>query len=60
MVYSTGWGEVAWGSLGRALIAETLGTALLVIAGCGAALNWRTGFDVTQVGGGLAGRAGWW
>ena len=44
-----GWREVEWRSLCRALIAETLGTALLVIAGCGAALNWKTGFDVTQV-----------
>lgn len=49
MRYSMGWREVEWRSLCRALIAETLGTALLVIAGCGAALNWKTGFDVTQV-----------
>merc|ERR1712013_336799 len=31
------------------LLAELLGTMLLVIIGCGAAIQWKTSFDTTQV-----------
>ena len=49
MGFSLGWAELEWRSLGRSLLAELLGTLLLVIIGCGAASNWKTDFDVTQV-----------
>ena len=39
----------SWPDLARALVAELIGTMLLVIIGCGAAVNWKTSFDVTQV-----------
>ena len=38
-----------WRDLARALVAEMIGTMLLVVIGCGAAVNWKTSFDVTQV-----------
>ena len=52
MGYSLGLAGLKTWSLGRAVVAEFLGTMLLVLIGCGAAINWKTGFDVTQVGGG--------
>ena len=58
MGYSLGLAGLATWSLGRSLVAEFLGTLLLVLIGCGAALNWKTGFDVTQVGGGVRREAG--
>ena len=39
----------SWRDLARALVAELIGTMFLVIIGCGAAVNWKTSFDVTQV-----------
>ena len=39
----------SWRDLARALVAELMGTMFLVIIGCGAAVNWKTSFDVTQV-----------
>ena len=39
----------SWRELARALVAEMVGTMFLVIIGCGAAVNWKTSFDVTQV-----------
>ena len=39
----------SWPDLARALVAELIGTMLLVLIGCGAAVNWKTSFDVTQV-----------
>ena len=39
----------SWHNLGRALFAELIGTMFLVLIGCGAAVNWKTSFDVTQV-----------
>ena len=39
----------SWRDLARALVAELIGTMLLVLIGCGAAVNWKTSFDVTQV-----------
>jgi len=39
----------SWQDLARALVAELIGTMFLVLIGCGAAVNWKTGFDVTQV-----------
>ena len=39
-------GAGAWVAV---LAAELLGTMFLVIIGCGAALNFKTDFDITQV-----------
>ena len=39
----------SWRDLARALVAELVGTMFLVLIGCGAAVNWKTNFDVTQV-----------
>ena len=39
----------SWRDLARALVAELVGTMFLVLIGCGAAVNWKTTFDVTQV-----------
>ena len=39
----------SWRDLARALVAELIGTMFLVLIGCGAAVNWKTSFDVTQV-----------
>ena len=33
----------------KCFFAELLDTFMLVLVGCGAALNWKTQFDVTQV-----------
>jgi len=33
----------------RCAAAEFVGTMMLCLVGCGAALNWKTGFDVTQI-----------
>merc|ERR1711983_737014 len=33
----------------KSVVAELLGTMLLVIIGCGAAIQWKTSFDTTQV-----------
>ena len=33
----------------KSVVAELVGTMLLVIIGCGAAMQWKTGFDTTQV-----------
>ena len=33
----------------KCVIAEMLGTFMLVLVGCGAALNWITPLDITQV-----------
>ena len=52
MGYSLGLAGLKTWSLGLAVVAEFLGTMLLVLIGCGAAINWKTGLDVTQVGGG--------
>ena len=43
----------SWRDLARALVAELVGTMFLVLIGCGAAVNWKTTFDVTQVRFGL-------
>ena len=45
----------SWRDLARALVAELVGTMFLVLIGCGAAVNWKTTFDVTQVVFGLVG-----
>ena len=45
----------SWRDLARALVAELVGTMFLVLIGCGAAVNWKTTFDVTQVRFGLVG-----
>jgi len=47
--YSLGWAELRWKSLVKALLAELFGTMMLVIIGCGAAINFKTEFDITQV-----------
>ena len=49
MGYSIGYRELSLLPLLKSLFAEVLGTAVLVLVGCGAALNWKTSFDVTQV-----------
>ena len=46
---SVGLQELSLWPLLKSLFAELMGTAMLVIVGCGAALNWKTSFDVTQV-----------
>jgi len=34
----------------KALVAELIGTMFLIVVGCGSCENWKTGFDLTQVG----------
>ena len=48
--YSLGWSSVlaSPSRLCRSLVAELLGTAFLVIIGCGAALNPEPDMDITQ------------
>jgi len=49
MGYTIGHRDLSLVPLAKSLFAEVLGTAILVLVGCGAALNWKTSFDVTQV-----------
>merc|ERR1712128_383814 len=49
MGYTIGHHDLSLVPLAKSLFAEVLGTAILVLVGCGAALNWKTSFDVTQV-----------
>ena len=51
MGYSIAGDELTIQDLLKSLLAEMLGTAMLVLVGCGSALNsdWKTPFDVTQV-----------
>merc|ERR1712142_33454 len=35
--------------MGKSMAAELVGTMFLVVIGCGAAIQWKTGFDTTQV-----------
>ena len=49
MGYTIGHRELTLQPLLKSLFAEALGTAILVLVGCGSALNWKTDFDVTQV-----------
>jgi len=49
MTYSLGWREFQLKPFLGSLIAEFFGTMLLVIIGCGAAVNFKTVFDITQV-----------
>jgi hypothetical protein len=49
MGYSIGHHELSLLPLLKSMFAEVLGTAILVLVGCGSALNWKTSFDVTQV-----------
>ena len=47
--YSIGHKELEIKPLIKCLFAEVLGTFMLVLVGCGAALNWITPLDITQV-----------
>ena len=49
MGYTIGHRDLAPIPLVKSMFAEMLGTAILVLVGCGSALNWKTSFDVTQV-----------
>merc|ERR1711892_1276322 len=47
--YSLGKEDLKVVPLLKSVVAELVGTMLLVIIGCGAAMQWKTGFDTTQV-----------
>ena len=47
--YSIGHKEFQIKPMIKCLFAEMLGTFMLVLVGCGAALNWITPLDITQV-----------
>ena len=47
--YSIGHKELELKPIIKSLFAEMLGTFMLVLVGCGAALNWITPLDITQV-----------
>lgn len=50
MDFSVGIEDVKdWKNLIKSLLAEFIGTMMLVLVGCGSALNWTTSFDVTQI-----------
>ena len=49
MGYSLGKDDLKVVPLLKSLGAELVGTMFLVIIGCGAAMQWKTGFDTTQV-----------
>merc|ERR1711892_1627693 len=49
MGYSLGKEDLKVVPLLKSVVAELVGTMLLVIIGCGAAMQWKTGFDTTQV-----------
>jgi len=49
MGYSLGKEDLQVVPLLKSLGAELMGTMFLVVIGCGAALQWKTGFDTTQV-----------
>lgn len=50
MDFSVGIEDVKdWKKLIKSLLAEFIGTLMLVLVGCGSALNWKTSFDVTQI-----------
>merc|ERR1712013_749058 len=49
MGFSLGKKDLQVVPLMKSVVAELLGTMLLVIIGCGAAIQWKTSFDTTQV-----------
>ena len=49
MGYSLGKEDLKVVPLLKSILAELLGTMLLVVIGCGAAIQWKTSFDTTQV-----------
>merc|ERR1711936_1192471 len=49
MGYSLGKEDLKVVPLLKSIVAELLGTMLLVVIGCGAAIQWKTSFDTTQV-----------
>ena len=49
MGYSLGKEDLQVKPLLKSMVAELVGTMLLVIIGCGAAIQWKTSFDTTQV-----------
>ena len=49
MGYSLGREDLKVVPLLKSLGAELVGTMFLVIIGCGAAMQWKTEFDTTQV-----------
>ena len=49
MGYSLGKEDLKVVPLMKSMVAELVGTMFLVIIGCGAAMQWKTDFDTTQV-----------
>eukprot|EP00092_Neocalanus_flemingeri_P049794 GFUD01057349.1.p1 GENE.GFUD01057349.1~~GFUD01057349.1.p1 ORF type:complete len:264 (+),score=76.83 GFUD01057349.1:106-897(+) len=49
MGYSLGKEDLKVVPLLKSVVAELVGTMFLVIIGCGAAMQWKTNFDTTQV-----------
>lgn len=49
MGYSLGKEDLKVVPLMKSVVAELVGTMFLVIIGCGAAMQWKTSFDTTQV-----------
>ena len=49
MGFSLGKKDLQVVPLMKSVVAELFGTMLLVIIGCGAAIQWKTSFDTTQV-----------